>query len=134
MTGGRGALVGVGAVVTVAAVAGLGGYFAVVGLEEADKLASVIGALVAVVGVAVAVYGLATAPPGGGRRVWLRARADDHSQIEQIGGNARGPSVEEAGHPPGAAREARLRARARRSSRIRQVGGDDRPPVPPATS
>ncbi|WP_214324614.1 hypothetical protein [Nonomuraea sediminis] len=47
-----------GAVVAVAALVGLGVYFAKVGLEEADKLASVIGVFVALVGLGVAVYGL----------------------------------------------------------------------------
>ncbi|MFI7691653.1 hypothetical protein ACIBQ6_21475 [Nonomuraea sp. NPDC049655] len=42
----------------VAALAGLGVYFAKVGLDRADKLASVIGVFVALVGLGAAVYGL----------------------------------------------------------------------------
>ncbi|MEV4020478.1 hypothetical protein AB0J35_59365 [Nonomuraea angiospora] len=49
-------------VVTVAAMAGLGVYFWRVGLEDADKLASVIGVFVALSGLGTAVYGLVTSP------------------------------------------------------------------------
>lgn len=42
-------------------VAGLGGYFAVVGLDEADKLASVVGSLAGVIGVGLSVYALTLA-------------------------------------------------------------------------
>jgi hypothetical protein len=47
-----------GAVVTVVALAGLGAYFGVVGLDEADKLASVIGAFAALVGLGLSGYGV----------------------------------------------------------------------------
>jgi hypothetical protein len=47
-----------GAAVAVLALVGLGAYFGVVGLDEADKLASVIGAFVALVGLALSGYGL----------------------------------------------------------------------------
>ncbi|MEU8362714.1 hypothetical protein AB0C27_42545, partial [Nonomuraea sp. NPDC048882] len=59
MAGMRGrVLVRAGAAVAVAAMAGLGVYFAKVGLDEADKLASVIGVFLALVGPAMSVYGL----------------------------------------------------------------------------
>ncbi|MEV0379058.1 hypothetical protein [Nonomuraea sp. NPDC050643] len=51
-------LVWSGAVAAVAAMVGLGVYFTRVGLEDADKVASVIGVFVALVGLAVAIYGL----------------------------------------------------------------------------
>ncbi|MFI6743374.1 hypothetical protein ACIBI9_61755 [Nonomuraea sp. NPDC050451] len=46
----------------VAAMAGLGVYFRRVGLDDADKLASVIGAFVALAGLGTAAYGLVTSP------------------------------------------------------------------------
>lgn len=53
-------LVGAGVGAVLVALVGLGGYFVVVGLEKADKLASVIAAFVAVVGLGVTVLGLVT--------------------------------------------------------------------------
>ncbi|MCK2221683.1 hypothetical protein MF672_048945 [Actinomadura sp. ATCC 31491] len=50
-------LVWTGAAVTVAALAGLGVYFARVGLDAADKLSSVIGVFAALIGLALAGYG-----------------------------------------------------------------------------
>ncbi|MFB4317575.1 hypothetical protein [Actinomadura sp. 21ATH] len=50
----------VGAVVMVVALVGLGVHLAVVGLDKADKWASVIGVFVALAGLAAAVYGLVT--------------------------------------------------------------------------
>ncbi|HEX4814033.1 MAG TPA: hypothetical protein VFV66_14915 [Nonomuraea sp.] len=50
-------LVWVGSGITLAAMAGLAGYFARVGLDAADKLSSVIGVFVAVSGLALALYG-----------------------------------------------------------------------------
>ena len=47
-----------GGLVAVAALVALGGYFAAVGLDKADELASVIGVFVAVVGLAVTAYGM----------------------------------------------------------------------------
>lgn len=47
-----------GAVATVAALVGLGVYFVHVGLDDADKLASVIGLFVAVAGLVASLYGL----------------------------------------------------------------------------
>ncbi|MGW4797348.1 hypothetical protein ACWEPC_33510 [Nonomuraea sp. NPDC004297] len=46
--------------VAVAALAGLGVYFWRVGLDDADKLASVIGVFVILAGLATAVHGLVT--------------------------------------------------------------------------
>jgi hypothetical protein len=54
----RRVLIWAGVVVAVAAMAGLGVYFWRVGLDDADKLASVIGVFVALAGLGAAVYGL----------------------------------------------------------------------------
>lgn len=48
----------VGVVVTVLSATGLAIYFARVGLDRADKLASVLGTFVGLVGLAMAAYGL----------------------------------------------------------------------------
>lgn len=47
-----------GAVTALLALTGLGVYFGVVGLDRADKLASVIGAFAALAGLGLAVYGM----------------------------------------------------------------------------
>ncbi len=54
-----------GVVAAAAALVGLGGYLAGVGLERADKLAGVIGLFVALVGLGVSVYGLVAGRRGG---------------------------------------------------------------------
>jgi hypothetical protein len=55
-----------GGVVAVAAAVGLGVYVAVAGLDEADKLASVLGALAGLAGLIVAIYGVMLDRQGGG--------------------------------------------------------------------
>ncbi|QFG24169.1 hypothetical protein [Actinomadura sp. WMMB 499] len=116
-----------GATITVAAVAGLAVYYAVVGLEEADKLGSVVGSLVAVVGVAVAAYGLAGAPAPG-RRVSQRARATGRGQVTQVGGDQvpRGAAAAGGAGRPAAegGEQVRQNARADEDGAIRQIGGD----------
>ncbi|MCO5996233.1 hypothetical protein [Actinoallomurus rhizosphaericola] len=47
-----------GLTLTVAAAAGLGAYLSMVGLDKADKLASVLGLFVAVAGLVLTVYGV----------------------------------------------------------------------------
>lgn len=84
-------LVWVGGVVAVACAAGLLVYFVVVGLDEADKLASVIGAFVGLAGLALAGYGIVVArrgtpPPSGPHeqlsRPDLQAGAGDtHNEV-----------------------------------------------------
>ncbi|QYC39251.1 hypothetical protein Nocox_08130 [Nonomuraea coxensis DSM 45129] len=54
----------IGAAVAVAALTGLGAHFARVGLDEADKLSSVIGGFAGLAGLALAAYGLLPAQPG----------------------------------------------------------------------
>ncbi|WP_289009976.1 hypothetical protein [uncultured Thermomonospora sp.] len=56
----RRGLVWAGTALLVAALIGLGAYFATVGLDKADKWASVIGVFIAIIGLAVAVAGLFT--------------------------------------------------------------------------
>lgn len=76
----------VGTGVTVVAVAGLGVYFVMAGLDRADKAASVVGGLVAVIGLAVAVYGaVTTSAPG--RRISQVAEASGHGRVKQVGGH-----------------------------------------------
>jgi hypothetical protein len=52
------ALVWVGGTIAVAAATALGTYFTVVGLDKADKLASVVGAFVGFAGLVLSTYGL----------------------------------------------------------------------------
>ncbi|GAA4101021.1 hypothetical protein [Actinomadura miaoliensis] len=117
-----------GAGLTVGAVAGLGVYFAVVGLDRADKLASVVGALVAVVGLALTVYGL-VAGSGAGRRVRQDARASGRGRVHQVGGN------QTASPPAGGGTDVpdrvRQRARVTEDGEVWQVGGDQDPPARP---
>jgi hypothetical protein len=51
-----------GAIAAFAACAGLIGYFAAVGLDRADKLASVIGAFVGLAGLGLALHAALSAP------------------------------------------------------------------------
>ncbi len=53
-----------GGLLTLVTAAVMGAYFAEVGLDKADKLASVIGAFIAFAGIVLAVYGTVTAGPG----------------------------------------------------------------------
>lgn len=78
--------------VAVAALAGLGVYFTLVGLEKADKLSSVIGLFVAVAGLGVAVYGLVTdrKSSGGGEDTPHCVSASGERSIA-IGGDNSGP-------------------------------------------
>lgn len=54
---GRKVLIASGVVIIVLALAGLGAYFGVVGLDRANKLAPVVGVFVALIGVGVSWYG-----------------------------------------------------------------------------
>jgi hypothetical protein len=115
-----------GAAVTALAVVGLGVYFAAVGLDKADRLGSVVGALVAVVGLALTVYGLVAGSGGGGRRVLQDARASG-GRISQVGGNQTGSTSSGSG----VASEVQQRARTRSGGEVSQVGGDQQPPAQP---
>ncbi|MGP4029741.1 hypothetical protein [Actinomadura sp. 3N407] len=118
-----------GAGLTLAGVAGLGVYFAAVGLDEADKLGSVVGALAAVAGLSLTVYGLAAGSGAAGRRVRQSARASG-GRILQVGGDQTGQTGS-ASSGGGAAGEVRQRAQARKDGEVSQVGGDQDPPAQP---
>ncbi|GAA2637009.1 hypothetical protein GCM10010411_90470 [Actinomadura fulvescens] len=87
----------VGAGVAVVALIALGVYFAVVGLDKADKWGSVIGVFVAVAGLGVAVYGLVSSRRSGDDdgsetdrspgTVSQRAEASGHGRVYQAGGD-----------------------------------------------
>ncbi|SEG57675.1 hypothetical protein SAMN05444920_103255 [Nonomuraea solani] len=116
-------LVWSGAVVAVAALAGLGVYFVRVGLEEADRLASVIGVFVALAGLAVAIYGLA-----GGR---TPEDTPQEPETPRPDVSASGPrSVAIGGDNSGVvstgdgATNVQMRAEASGQGRIYQAGGD----------
>ncbi|MER5620205.1 hypothetical protein ABT061_04090 [Streptosporangium sp. NPDC002544] len=59
----RRTLVWLGVTVALAALIALGWYFIAVGLDRADKLASVLGAFVGLVGLGLAVFGVVSARP-----------------------------------------------------------------------
>jgi hypothetical protein len=69
----------------VAALAGLGVYFATAGLDKADKLASVIGVFIAVAGLGVAVYGLIAERRSSGGGIWQRSTAAGRGRVNQAG-------------------------------------------------
>ena len=123
----RWVLFGAGSAVTVAAVVGLTGYFAVVGLDKADKLGSVVGALVAVAGMALTAYGVVARPDDGPRRVSQTARASEHGRVVQVGGDRLGGAASR--RPAGG--EVNQRAQARDGGEITQVGGDQHLPEQP---
>jgi hypothetical protein len=112
-----------GAVVTVVAVAGLAVYFMIVGLETADKAASVVGGLAALVGLALTAYGVLAQSGGGGadRQVSQRARASDQGQVTQVGGDQGDGGGSSAPH------QVDQRAKASGDGDITQVGGNQSP-------
>jgi hypothetical protein len=112
--GGR-VLIWVGAVIAVATMAGLGVYFARVGLVEADQMASVIGLFVAVAGLAVAIAGLRLQRRGDGS---LRSAESPQDTINTANGeNLATPT----GEGP---RMVRQRAKAKGQGRVYQAGRD----------
>ncbi|MEU9844775.1 hypothetical protein AB0C69_36800 [Actinomadura sp. NPDC048032] len=117
-----------GAGVSVAAVAGLGAYFAAVGLDKADKLASVVGALTALIGLAMAAYGL-FAP--GGHQVSQRATASGQGRVNQVGGKQATTGDRGGGPGSGVPRRVTQDAEATEDGTISQVGGDQDPPGQP---
>lgn len=132
-TGMRGLVWG-GAAVAMAALAGLGIYFAKVGLAQADQWASVLGLFVAVVGLGVTIFGLRGGPAGG--RVRQTAKARGNSRAYQAGRNliqrpsARSkPEVGDGGldrdDPDGdAPSDVRQQATADNGGLVRQAGRD----------
>lgn len=108
-----------GGLVAVAALVALGAYFAAVGLDKADKLASVIGVFVAVVGLAVSVYGMAAdRRAAGDGQAGGRATASGERSIA-IGGDNTGIASTGDG-----AINVQQQAKASGNSRIYQSGRD----------
>lgn len=79
--------------VLVGAVAGLGVYFVLVGLENADKMASVVGVFVALVGLGLTVYGM-----------WGQARTQNVVNSDRVGQTVQADRIENItfGSPPDA--------------------------------
>jgi hypothetical protein len=84
-------------VITVTAAAGLGVYFTRVGLDNADKLASVIGAFIGLAGLALTARGLladrraapAASQAAGGQQVSGSEVGGDVLQVKGVTGNLR---------------------------------------------
>ncbi|MFE3205843.1 hypothetical protein [Embleya sp. NPDC059237] len=95
----------VGGMVAGAALVGLAVYLAVVGLDEADKWASVLGLFVALAGLVVSMAGVRRERSSpGGQSVEGSVTSAGIAQVSDTGGSVRitrrGPGV--AGPPPGA--------------------------------
>ena len=86
-----------GGAVAVAAVAGLGVYFAVAGLDKADKLASVAGTFIGLAGLVVSVYGIfqtrreapGSSAAGSGQSVTGSTVAGGVTQVKGVTGSVR---------------------------------------------
>ncbi|MEV4456180.1 hypothetical protein [Microbispora sp. NPDC049633] len=123
-----------GAGVAVAALAALGVYLSQVGLDKADKLASVIGLFVALAGLGVAVYALIAERSGGGGGVRQRAIATGRGRVFQAGrdidtGRPRRPGGSDddavaGGAAAGEAPSVRQRATAAEDGQVDQAGRD----------
>ncbi|MBD3139911.1 hypothetical protein [Microbispora bryophytorum] len=116
-----------------AALAALGVYLSRVGLDKADKLASVIGLFVALVGLGVAVYGLFAERRRGGGGVRQRAKATGRGRVIQAGrdintgqSRSRGSNDDAAGSGATSdeARPVRQQATAAEDGRVDQAGRD----------
>ncbi|MEV4169445.1 hypothetical protein [Nonomuraea sp. NPDC049709] len=111
-----------GVVVAVVAMAGLGVYFVRVGLEHADKLASVIGVFVALIGLVIAVYGVVGERAGDQPVQEAEVKPDvsaSGSRSVAIGGDNSGVISTGDG-----ATNVQMRAEASGQGRIYQAGGD----------
>jgi hypothetical protein len=87
-----------GGALTAAAAGGLGVYFTAVGLDKADKLASVIGAFIGLAGLALAAYGTITdrrpdqPPPAENPPEATSTPGTVHNEIH--GGTHHGPAIQ----------------------------------------
>ncbi|MET8143559.1 hypothetical protein ABZU32_24935 [Sphaerisporangium sp. NPDC005288] len=125
------ALIWGGAAVAVAAAAGLGVYFARVGLDAADKLASVIGVFVALAGLGVAVYGMVAdrragvvrqqAEATGGGQVYQAGRDLTDRPAGRLWPTATGGDNADGQARPGVRQQAKATGR---GSRVDQAGRD----------
>ncbi|MEU9982254.1 hypothetical protein [Streptomyces sp. NPDC050856] len=88
------ALVATGTIVTVVAASALGYYFSQVGLDKADKTASIAGLFIALAGLALSIYGIAEArkshtPQPTNQKVTSSSISGSNIQIGQTGGSVR---------------------------------------------
>ncbi|GAA1635505.1 hypothetical protein GCM10009733_035780 [Nonomuraea maheshkhaliensis] len=123
-----------GAVVAVSAVAALAVYLARVGLDEADKLASVIGLFVALAGLGISIRGLTGGRPGDDPTSPPPPVSDGAAPGQDVsapGVSASGPrSVAIGGDNSGiistgdGTTNMRMRAEASGQGRVYQAGGD----------
>ncbi|GLW20023.1 hypothetical protein DI270_013920 [Microbispora triticiradicis] len=123
-----------GAGVAVVALAGLGVYLSQVGLDKADKLASVVGLFVGLAGLGVAAYGLVAERGSGGGGVRQRARATGRGRVSQAGRDiTAGPArrleggdddAAAGGVAGGEARSVWQRAEAAEDGQVNQAGRD----------
>ncbi|MEZ7126623.1 hypothetical protein ACBR40_14955 [Nonomuraea sp. AD125B] len=113
----RRVLIGGGAVLAMAALVGLGIYFNRVGLDDADKLASVIGLFVAVAGLTMSGYGLVADKRGGGG---MQSRSSTHPEqpAKATDDGAKGSSDTDGAH------NVHQRASAEGTGRVYQAGRD----------
>jgi hypothetical protein len=102
-----------------------GVYLAQVGLEKADKLASVIGLFIAAAGLGVTVYGLVANREGDGVR--QSAQASEHSRVNQAAGDINDRPTKPSAPVNNARVEqtprVRQRAKATGCSQVDQAGG-----------
>lgn len=84
-----------GGALTAGAAIGMGVYFTVVGLDKADKLASVIGAFIALAGLTLAAYGTVTARrPDSPQQPLPAERTPGAVHNEIHGGTHNGPVIQ----------------------------------------
>ncbi|MFF4625807.1 hypothetical protein [Nonomuraea jabiensis] len=76
-----------GASVTALSLSALGWHFVQVGLDEADKLASVVGVFVAVIGLAATIYGLTSRASHGDKTERPPSETSGERAIGMAGGN-----------------------------------------------
>lgn len=93
-----------GGSVAAAASAGLAWYFAAVGLDKADKLASVTGIIVGLAGLGVAIYGASSSRATdevarSGQRVEGTTVGGSVTQIRGVGGSVRIGNAPASPHP-----------------------------------
>lgn len=96
MTGAQRVALRVGTALFGLALAGLGAYFLVIGLDQADKVSSVIGSFTGLLGLALSAYAViasrsassgSAAAPSGGHTVSGGKIDGDNIQIGPTGGN-----------------------------------------------
>ncbi|NUW34815.1 hypothetical protein HTZ77_25780 [Nonomuraea sp. SMC257] len=130
----RRVLIWTGSLVALAALAGLGIYLWRVGLDDADKLASVFGLFVALAGLAVALYGLIADRRAVDVDVDQEAEVGGNGEVYQAGGDINERQAKPSSAPddpassasPDGRKQPRVRQRAKttESGRSYQAGRD----------